>query len=113
MVAQKNGPLTILRDRRRRLQNVDDREAIFRVDGHKQSWHQGEVKVHMAFIPLAEVGGGIFGPLVGFGQKQAILELALDMTAQFFEKGVGFGQILTVGAFSFIEVGYSVEPQSI
>ena len=70
------------------LQNIDDREAIFRVERHKEARHEREVKVHVTFVTRAKVRRRVFRPLVRFGQQQAVLERAIDMTPQLLQKGV-------------------------
>ena len=73
VVAQEDGPLAVLRDRRRLLQDVEDREsgppcwiAMNRrgISGKWNAmWHSS---------PLAEVGDGVLRPLVGLGQQHAV-----------------------------------------
>ena len=46
------------------------------LDGHEKPRHQREVKCHVAFVALAEIGHRILRPLVGFAQQDAALEFA-------------------------------------
>ena len=62
VVAQEKRPLTGIRDRRRLFENIDDRIAVFSLQGHKHAGHQREVVVHMALIALPEILGSLFGP---------------------------------------------------
>ena len=96
VVAQKNRPLAILRNRRRLLENVDDREAILHLQRHEHSRHEREVELHVALVALAEIGHGIFRPLIGLGEQHPIGELRIDVRAQLAEEGVGLGQVLAV-----------------
>ena len=41
---------------------------------HEQARHDREVEGHVAFIAIAEIGDGIFRPLVGFRQQHAVLD---------------------------------------
>src|SRR5215204_3747752 len=81
MIAQKDSPLAVLRNRRCLLQNVHNGKTIFCVDSHKQTGHEREMKVHMAFISLPKVSRGILGPLISLSQEQAVLEFSVYMAA--------------------------------
>ena len=67
----------------------------------------------MAFIPVAQVGHGVLRPLVGLGQQHAILEFAVHMSPQLFQKGVRLGEILAVRALAFIEIWHGVKAQAV
>jgi hypothetical protein len=108
VISQKNAPLTVLSDRRSLLQDINDREAILRVHGHKQARHEREVKIHVTFVTRAEVGRRVFRPLVRFGQYETVLERAIDVTSQLLEKRMRLRQIFTIGSFSLIKVRYGV-----
>ncbi len=76
VVAQEHRPLAVRRDLRRLRQDVDDREAILHVNRHEHPRHDRKVEVHVALVAVAEVGGGVLGPLVRLGEQHAVLELA-------------------------------------
>ena len=74
VVAQEQGPLAVVRNRRRLLEDVDDRKAILHVHRHEHARHDREVKGHVAFVAVAEIGDRVFRPLVGLGQQHAIAD---------------------------------------
>ena len=76
MIAQEQGPLAVVGDGRRLLQDVDDRKAVLHAERHEHARHQREVKRHVAFVAVAEIGDGVFRPLIGFGQQHAVLVIA-------------------------------------
>ena len=49
---------------------------------HEQPRHEREVEVHVALVAVAEVGGGVLGPLVRLGEQHAVRELRVDVRAQ-------------------------------
>ena len=69
MVPQKHGPLAVLRNRRRLIEDIDDRKAILHLQGHEHARHEREMEIHVALIPVAKVGHRIFRPLVSLGQS--------------------------------------------
>ena len=68
VVAQEQRPLAVGRDGRGLRQDVRDREPVLHVDGHEDARHDREVEIHLAFVAVAEVGGGVFRPLVRLRQ---------------------------------------------
>ena len=113
VVAKKDGPLTDVRNIRRLFQDVDDGEAVLHAQCHEKPRHQRKVKVHVALVPVSEVGRRIFGPLIGFAQKHAVSEPGVDVRPQFLQVGMGFRQVFTVGALAFIKIGYCVQAQTV
>ena len=81
VVAQKQGPLAVVGNLRGLLEDVDDGKAVFHAQGHEHAGHQGKVEGHVAFVPLAEVGRGVLGPLVGLGQEHAVAVFAVHDAA--------------------------------
>jgi hypothetical protein len=71
------------------------------------------VEVHVALVAVAEVGGGVLGPLVRLGQQHAILVARVDVGAQLLQEGVRLRQVLAVRALALVEVGHGVEPQPV
>ncbi len=113
MIAQEHGPLAGLGDRRRLLQDIDDRETILHVRRHEQARHDRKVKRHVALVPRAEIGDGILGPLVGLGEQHPVFVFAVHMPAQVFEQRVGLRQIFTVGALALEQIGHGVQAQPV
>ena len=113
VVAQEQRPLAVRRDLRRLRQDVEDREAILHVNRHEHPRHDREVEVHVALVAVAEVGGGVLGPLVRLGEQHAVREARVDVRAQLLEERVRRGQVLAVGALRLVEVGHGVEPQPV
>ena len=113
VVAQEQRPLAVVGDLRRLRQDVDDREAILHVNRHEHPRHDREVEVHVALVAVAEVGGGVLGPLVRLGEQHPVLEARVDVRAQLLEEGVGLRQVLAVRPFGLVEVRHGVEPQPV
>ena len=66
VVAQKHCPLTVLRDCRRLLHDVDDRKTVLHLERHEHSRHQREMKTHVGLVTLAEIRCRVLRPLIGF-----------------------------------------------
>ena len=113
MVAQEHRPLTVLGDRRRLAHDVDDRIAVLFGDRHEHAGHEREVKCHVTFVALAEVGAHVFGPLIRFGEQEAVGILRIEHGAQAFENVVRLGEVLVVRALAFAQVGDGVEPHAV
>ncbi len=113
VVAQEKRPLAGLRDGRRLLDDINDGEAVFHTNRHKQTRHEGKVVGHMALISVAKVSGGVFRPLVGLGEQHPVLELAIDVTPYFLEESMGLRQVLAVGALPLVEVGDGIQAKPV
>jgi hypothetical protein len=113
VVAQEQRPLGPVGDLRGLLEDVDDGEAVLLADPHEQPRHQREVEVHVALVAVAEVGGGVLGPLVGLGEEHAAGPLLVEVAAELLEVVVGLRQVLAVGALALVEVGDRVEPEPV
>ena len=68
---------------------------------------------HMAFVPVPEIAYRILRPLVRLGEEHPVLELAVDIGPEFFQKRIGFRKVLAVGVSRSIQIGDSVQPQSV
>ncbi len=84
VISQEETPLAALGDLRRLGHDVVDRKPIFLMKRHEQPRHEREVEDHVAFVPLAEVGDGILGPLVRLGQEHPSREAGIDVRARAF-----------------------------
>ena len=113
VVAQERRPLPARRRRRRLLHDVDDRGAVLQAQRHEQPRHHREVEVHVALVAVAEVGGGVLGPLVGLGEQHAVRVAGVDVLAQPLQEVVGLGQVLAVGALALEQVRHGVEAQTV
>ena len=113
MIPQEDGPLAGLGDGRRLLENIDNREAIFHAERHKQARHEREMKDHMALVARAKVGHRLLRPLIGFGQEHALPVVLVDMAPHAAERRMGFRQILAGGALPLEEIGHRIQPKPI
>jgi hypothetical protein len=113
MVAQEDGPLAGFGNVRRLPDDVGDGKAVFLRNGHVHARHQRKVERHMAFVAGAEIFLRVLGPLVGFGQQQAVGIFLVDHRAYLLEHLVGLGQVLVVGAFAFHQIRHGVQAQSV
>ena len=84
MIAQKQRPLAIGRDRRSLIEDVDDRKTIFHVHRHENARHHREMKRHVTLVAGAEIGDRLFRPLIRLGEQHAIAVFLVDMAAQLF-----------------------------
>ena len=101
------------RDGRCAGQDLQDRLPIGPGQGHKDARHEGEMKVHVKLVAVPQVGAHILGPLVGFGEEQAARGNLIHKGPQALQIVVRLGQILTVGAFSLVEIGDSVDAKAV
>ncbi len=113
VIAQEQRPLAIRRDVRRLPQDVGDREAVLLGDGHVNSRHQREMIGHVAFVALAEIGGHVLGPLIGFRQQELAGRVGIELRADLLDDGVGFREILVVGALPLAKIGDRVQPKTV
>jgi hypothetical protein len=113
MVAQEDAPLAVGRNLRRLAQDVGEREAVFLGQRHVHARHQREVKGHVAFIAVAEVGLHILRPHIGLSQQHAARKSPVQFGADFLENDVRFGEVFVARAFALYQVGNGVQPQAI
>ena len=93
--------------------DVGDGETVFLAEGHVDARHEGEVKGHVALVAVAEVGADVGGPLVGFGEDEAVGVVVVDGGADGLDDVVGLGEALAGGAVALDEVGDGVETEGI
>ena len=113
MVAEEDRPLRTVGDVGSLLEDVDDGETGLTLQGQVQAWHQWEMESHMAFVPIAEIGNGVFRPLVGFGKKHAVTVFCVDVSAQAAQFVMGLREVLPIGPLSLMQVGNGVESQAV
>src|SRR5579875_1237468 len=94
MVAQENTPLAVGRYFGSTLKNFDDWLSIFQLYRHEHPWHQREMKGHVKFVALAEIGADIGGPLVRLRQQHPAGKRFVEATPIFAHDLVSFRQIL-------------------
>src|SRR3972149_10744740 len=71
------------------------------------------MKGHMADIAIAKIGCGVLGPLVRLCQEHPVLEPAVDMSSELLQESIGFREILTIGPFTFEQVGHGIQSKAI
>ena len=71
------------------------------------------METHLRFVAVAEIGNGVFRPLVRFREEHSAGELKIDMRTQLFQVGVGLGKIFAISSFALVKIRDGVEPQSI
>jgi hypothetical protein len=115
VVPQEDCPLRGLRDRRRLLQDVDDREPVLRPEGHEETRHEGEVEGHVALVaaPVAEVRDGILGPLVGLREEHPVAVLLVHLAPELAQEGVRRSQVLAARPVLLVKIRHGVEPQPV
>ena len=72
---------------------------------HIHPGHEGEVKCHVALIPIAVINAYIVRPLVGLRQDGPGGILLIDLRTNALHHCVGFGEIFAVGSFPLHQVG--------
>ncbi len=113
VIAQEHCPLTIVGNRRRLIEDVDDRESILHLQRHEHARHEREMKTHVRLVAAAEIGDRVLRPLVRFREQHAAGKFLIDVRAKLFQVDVRLGQILAARAFALVEIGHGVEPQSV
>ena len=81
MIAQKHRPLAVLRNRRRLLEDVDNRKPILHLERHEHTRHEREMKIHVRLVAISEIGNGVLRPLVCLRQKHSAGEFRVDVSA--------------------------------
>jgi hypothetical protein len=113
VVAQEERPLARRVDGGRLGEDVDEREAVFHVNGHEDPGHDREMEVHLALVAVPVIGGRVLGPLIGLGEEHAVLELHVDVRPEPLQKGVRLLEVLAVGPLALIEVRDGVEAEPV
>ena len=115
VVPQEDGPLGGLRDRRRLLEDVEDREPVLRADRHEDPRHEGEVEGHVALVAASrpEVRDRLLGPLVRLGEQEPIAVALVDVGPELAEEVVRRGEVLAVRALLLVQVGDRVEAEAV
>jgi len=113
MVAQEHDPLAGRGNGRSLCLNVIDGKAVTGSDGHEEPWHQGEMKGHVAFIPIAKVCGGVLRPLVGLGEEHAVGESPVNVPSEPLQERVCLRQVLTACPLAFVQVRHGIQAQSV
>ena len=113
VIAQEHGPLAVLGNRRRLIEDVDDRKAILHLQRHEHPRHERKMEIHVRRVAFAEISDRVFRPLIGLGQKHAALEIRVDVRAQFHQVLVRLAEILAARPFALVEVGDGIEAQAV
>ena len=113
MIAQKRCPLASFRYFGCLIENINNGKAILRSKSHVHPWHQREMEVHVTLIACAEIGCGIFRPLISFGKQHSVGVVLVNIGTQLLKILVGLGKIFAIGALCLIEIGNSIKPESI
>ena len=93
--------------------DFSDGQGVFLADGDVDARHQREVESHLAFVAIAEVRAHIAGPLVGFGQHEAVCIPGIDLGAQPPDDGVSLRQVLAACALALHQIRNGVQTQRI
>ena len=110
VVAQEDGPLADGRQLRRLREDVDDWQPVLHVHRHEDSRHDRKMEIHVALVAVAEVLGGVLGPLIRLREQHAVLEALIDVGAKPLEERVRLGEVLAVGAVPLVQVRHRVQP---
>jgi hypothetical protein len=113
VIAQENGPLTVLRDIRRLPHDLGDRIAVLEGHGHEDARHQREVIGHVALITVAEILAHVFRPLIRLGEEHAALVVRVHRGAHALEHLVRFRQVLVVRPFAYAQIGNRIEAHAV
>ena len=79
MVAQEDGPLAVVGNLRRLIHDLDDRMALFLPQAHEDARHEREVKRHVAFVAVAEIGTDVGRPLIRFREQHAPAVVRIEL----------------------------------
>ena len=109
MVAQKQTPLAVVRDRGRLRHDLRNGQPILLPQRHVDARHQRKVECHLALVPIPKVGPDIIGPHVRFSQDHAVFVLGIDGRADLLDHYVRLGHVLAAGAVAFDQVWNGIE----
>ena len=113
VVAQEEPPLGAVGDRRRLLEDLDDRQRVLAAHRHEHARHDREVERHVALVAVAEVLDDVVGPLVRLGEQDAVRVARVDLGAHALQEGVRLGQVLAVRPVALVQVRHRVEPEAV
>ena len=72
MIAQEHRPLTIIGNRRRLFEDVDDRKPVLHLKRHEHARHERKVEVHVRFVAFAKVSRRVLRPLISLREQHSI-----------------------------------------
>ena len=113
VVAEEEPPLRVVGDRRRPVEDLDHRQRLLPPQRHEHARHHGEVKGHVALVPVPEVCNHVLGPLVGLGQEHPVGIVRVDLRAHALQVLVRARQVLAVRPLLLVEVGHRVEAEAV
>ena len=115
VVSQEDRPLRGVRSRGCLVEDVDDRVAVLHPQRHEHPGHEGEVEGHVALVPFsfAEIGHGVFGPLVGLPQQHPRRVLPIHVGPKLLQHLVRLRQVLAGRALPLHQVRDGVEPKPV
>ena len=113
VVAEEEAPLAGVGDGGGLRDDVGDGKTVFLSEGHVDARHEGEVEGHVALVTVAEVGADVGGPLVGFGEDEAVGVFGVDGGSDGFDDVVSLGKALAGGAVALDEVGDGIETEGV
>ena len=113
VVAQEDAPLAVVGDRRRAVEDLDDRRGVLAPQRHEHPRHEREVEGHVALVPVLEVLHDVLGPLVGLREQDLVRVLLVDRLAQALEVLVGLREVLAVRAVTLNQVGDRDKAQAV
>ena len=113
VVPQEEAPLGAVRDRRRVLQDLDQRQGVLAPHGHEHARHDREVERHLALVVVAEVLHHVVRPLVRLGEQHPVRVARVDLGAHALQERVRLGQVLAVRPVALVEIRDGVEPEAV
>ena len=113
MVAEEESPLRVLGNRRRPVEDLEDRRRVLAAERHEHARHDREVERHVALVAVAEVLDDVVRPLVRLGEQHAVGVARVDLRAHALQVLVRLGQVLAVRAVALVEVRHRVEAEAV
>ncbi len=90
--------------------DIGDRQAVLLPEGHVNARHQREVKRHVAFLSVTEVGPHVARPLIGFRKDHSVGVVCVDLLPEPLDESVRFRKIFATGVFALKKVRNRVHP---
>ena len=87
--------------------------AVLLPQRHEQARHQREVKRHVAFVAVAEVGGHVRRPQVRFGQQHPVGIARVQLAPKLAQHVVRLRQVRAGRAVALDQVRHGIEPHAV
>ena len=113
VVSEEQSPLRAVRNRRRAVEDLEDRRRVLAAQRHEHARHHREVERHVALVAVAEVLDDVLGPLVRLGEQDPVGIARVDLGAHAPQVLVRLGEVLAVRPVALVEIRHGVEAEAV